>query len=139
MTLFKQIYFYFREFIGYYSPYYFGSNGHWYLMRVLQDRCNVTEKELQNPSTNEDKCKGFKIYPKNYFYAIDWADWLTAFEPINHAITTRFMDTIKDSYIVHFTNPKSQDQKVKINSDSGYELLFKKFCPKVYSTLTEDF
>lgn len=108
-------------------------------MRVLQDRCNVTEKELKDPETNEEKCKGFKIYPKNYFYAIDWTDWLTAFEPVNHAITTRFMETIQDSYIVHFSDPLSKDQKVKLDSKCGYELLFQKFCPKVYSTLTDDF
>lgn len=88
---------------------------------------------------NVERCKGFKIYPKNHFFAIDWSDWLMAFETVNSDIKERFMGMTRDSYMVHFLDPMSRNQKVKLHGGSGYDLLAERYCPKVYSTLKEDF
>lgn len=108
-------------------------------MRVLQDRCNCTERELTDHVSKTERCHGFTIYPRDYFYAIDWNDWLIAFEPINRDIMQRFEDATRNSFAVHFLDPLSRNQKVKLNSGCGYDNIAIEYCPKVHSLLTEDY
>lgn len=86
-----------------------------------------------------DRCRGFNVLPKKHFYVVDSQDWKRAFETVNNEITINFMESIKDSYIVHLFEPLSGKTKVKINSGSGYEKLAKKFCPKTYSLIKDEF
>lgn len=108
-------------------------------MRVLEERCNCTEADFRTLEFTIERCRGFNILPKNYFYANDWQEWKQAFEPVNHEITRNFMTSIKDSYIVHLLEQLSGKTKVKINTGTGYELLARKYCPKVYSLLKDEF
>lgn len=108
-------------------------------MRVLQDRCGCAEKELKNMVANTERCRGFNIYPKPYFYGLNWVNYLTAFEPVNSDIVADFNSVVKDAYIIHFEATLSSDKKVVLNSGCGYERLARQFCPRVYSQIRDDF
>lgn len=131
--------YFFREFIGNYNDYYYNTNGHFYLWRILQQRCNCSEKDLEFIENPIEQCKGFNLYPKNYFYAIDWQEWAMAFEPVNHEMTITFMDLVKKSYMIHMTDSMSKEVKARKNTNCAYERLAKKFCPKVYSLIEDEF
>lgn len=130
---------YYREFIKNYSPNFFAYNGHWNLMHAMKKRCGYTEKDKIHPEETKEKCSGFTIYPKDYFYAANWNNWLFAFEGINIDAINKFHDITRDSYIIHFADPHSAGEHIRFNQFSEYEKLVKEFCPKLYSCIDDDF
>lgn len=106
---------------------------------LLQERCNYTQKEQIFPVDVDGRCHGMRVYPKNYFYGINWDNWFMSFENINSDILRRFYDAIEDAYIVHFSNQFSNEYLVHLHDRSPYDKLAREYCPKLYNSLDGDF
>ncbi|KAL7047420.1 hypothetical protein ACKWTF_002895 [Chironomus riparius] len=106
-----------------------GWNGPLMLSRVLNDLC-------QTSNVNKMKnCNGFHVLDDDVCYPISGQKWNKLFEE-QHAIEV--LQSVEQSYFVHFWNKLSQNEKIACNSGAAYAQLARKFCPKTFS-LCQDY
>lgn len=113
-----------------FNPNVWNQNGPALLTRVLQEEVCRTELEKMTP----EKCRGFKVFPPDEFYAVNWDNW-EYFTNIN--FTETVLKKINKSSVVHLWNhtwrnktiPKSES---KYNTRTAYEVIAENNCPQVY-------
>ncbi|XP_055306647.1 lactosylceramide 4-alpha-galactosyltransferase-like [Sitodiplosis mosellana] len=117
-----------KELIASYNPHAWNHNGGALQTRVLEHQvCNTSLVEM-----TPEKCHGFKVFPKEEFYAINWDDWEQFFNA-NHTETV--LEAIQGSSVIHLWNKLSHSQIIaKSKSKTAYEILAEKNCPKAFET-----
>lgn len=110
-----------------------GHNGPGVITRVMKrDICKVTKTQHMTA----ERCKHFKVYPKEAFYAINW--W-NAHYFFDERYTMKTMNATQKSLVIHVWNNKSKDRRIRVGSQAAYGLYADKFCPKVYSSCGDYF
>jgi len=101
-----------------------GWNGPYMLSRVLQDLCQTSNVNKMH------NCNGFHVLDENICYPISGIEWKKLFTE-QHA--GEVLQSIEQSYFVHFWNKLSQNERIACNSSAAYVQLARKFCPKTFS------
>lgn len=104
-----------------------GQNGPGVITRVAEAICAT-----KNISEMYDcSCAGnFKVLSPKTFYPVPWEDWTRLFEETTEENVEVL---VKDSYVVHMWNNLSKNKKILLEENVTYNLLARKYCPKVYS------
>ncbi|XP_059620048.1 lactosylceramide 4-alpha-galactosyltransferase-like [Phlebotomus argentipes] len=103
-----------------------GNNGPGVITRVLRKVCQ-TDRPL---FMTRDRCRGFKVFPINAFYAIGWKDWRHFF---SEKKTKEVLELVNNkSIVVHFWNKHSSKERIRVGSTSAYGQLADEYCPRVY-------
>lgn len=77
-------------------------------------------------------CWGFKVFPKDTFYAIHWQNWNEFFDP-NPAVVDAALKKTKNSIAVHVWNKLSAKQPIlKSGAKTVYGILAENNCPNVF-------
>lgn len=83
--------------------------------------------------SDKDKCKDLFIFPETYFYPYSYID-----QDLSRLFNSNSVVNIAkliDTYSVHFYGKKSENIKVKINSNSLFEFFARFNCPVVYESV----
>lgn len=99
---------------------------------MLEKICATSNTTLMTA----ERCHGFIVLPPSKCYAIPFRKWETFF---NAEDTKDVLERVKDSVIVHFWNKFSITKRVRVGDGSAYDVLAKKFCPRVYAAAGEYF
>lgn len=110
-----------------------GNNGPGVITRMAQKFCiaeNVSQV-LESPCA-----AGLNIFPPNVFYPVSWKNWTVLVEDA----TEEFVEElVKNSYVVHMWNKLSSETLINVNDNVVYNILAKKYCPKVFEKVKEYF
>lgn len=115
--------FLYREYSNNFKPNLWAWNGPGTLNRVLAKVCGTENVAAMNTTT----CNGFKIYPSEYFSAIQWFEYQIFFR---RNFKDLVLKRINNSYGVHFWNNLSK--YFKTVKDSAIDQLMEKYCPMSY-------
>lgn len=82
-------------------------------------------------------CRGFKVFPANEFYPINYDEWEQIFDV---DFTETVMEAIKNSSVVHLWNNLSHGKVItKSNMKTAYEVIAEKNCPTTFEASGEYF
>jgi hypothetical protein len=147
-------------FMSSYDPFVWGANGPVLFMKTMKSFCQVEnifdslmmskkQSEINELTTTpndaktltptnlysnaekiKDKCKDLFIFPEAYFYPYSYIDQDLSFlfNPNSGIDISKLIST----YSIHFYGKKSENLKVKINSNSLFEFFARFNCPVVY-------
>lgn len=103
------------------------------MTRVLEKQvCQMRLSEI-----TPEMCHGFKIFPKDEFYAINWDEWEQFF---NASHTENVLEKINRSSVVHLWNKLSHSKIItKSNANTAYGILARENCPKAFDASGEYF
>ncbi|XP_023016806.1 lactosylceramide 4-alpha-galactosyltransferase isoform X3 [Leptinotarsa decemlineata] len=102
-----------------------GYNGPGVVTRLLKSICGGAK--LAKDMIKKD-CQGFKVYPRESFYAVPWTKWKMFFDENSTGAVNKLT---KKSYAIHVWNKHSASTKISLTSNVSYILNARKFCPKV--------
>lgn len=103
-------------------------NGPVVLTTVLSEICSTKDRKLWTP----ERCNGFKVYPKETFYAINYGSSPTSnFDP---AKANETLQLLTDKPLIHIYSSRSREKVYKVGTNNAYQILAKKNCPLVYSS-----
>lgn len=122
----------FEEVINHFNGGSWTGNGPTILSEIVKNMCNTTDQRLMTRT----RCKGFKVYPKEECYAIDYARWEKFFDESSRI---EVGEATKNSFAVHFWNYLSGERKLNITSRSSYTDMAREFCPRVFSNCGKSF
>lgn len=122
----------FSDFMNNFNGRDWGNNGPGVITRVLHQIC----KTKSTKHMTREQCGGFKAYPPNEFYAVQWRHWQHFFD---QKYTNATLELTKDSLVIHVWNKKSINEKVKVGSNAAYGIVASRHCPKVYQSCGEYF
>lgn len=103
------------------------------LTRALKQLCGV--KKLSEVSKQEH-CEGFKLYPPDTFYAINYRD---RYLLLDERYLDEAMIRVSDSVGVHTWDSLTRDITLKKYGKSAMVMLAKKFCPLTYEAIADYF
>lgn len=116
-----------RELVSTYKPDHWSYNGGLLLTRVLERKvCHTTLAEM-----TPEKCCGFKVFPKDEFYPINYEMWEHFFN-LQH--TKSILENVTKSSVVHLWNKLSHVKIItKSYTKTAYEILAENNCPKAFN------
>lgn len=109
-----------------------GYNGPGVITRLLKNLCGAKKAK----DMLKKDCKGFKVYPPEVFYPVEWWNWKMYFDS---KYNKKMLNITRNSYVIHVWNKHSVNTKIKINSEVPYSIFAKKYCPKVFAECDEYF
>ncbi|XP_031353901.1 lactosylceramide 4-alpha-galactosyltransferase-like isoform X2 [Photinus pyralis] len=109
-----------------------GYNGPGVITRLLKNLCGVKKAK----DMLKKDCRGFKVYPPEAFYPVEWWNWKMYFDS---KYNEKMLNITRNSYVIHVWNKHSVNTKIKINSEVPYSIFAKKYCPKVFAECEEYF
>lgn len=125
---FSSISTYFRYVAKHFNATFYTGNGPEVLTKVLIDICSTKDNHLWTP----ERCNGFKVYPKEIFYAINYGSSLSSnFDP---AKANETLQIISDKPLIHIYSIQSREKQYKVGTNNAYQILAKKNCPLVYGS-----
>lgn len=108
-------------------------NGPQLLTRVLKNSVCHTSFEEMTP----EKCRGFKVFPPEEFYAINYDEW---HHFINVSFTDSVMKATENSSVIHLWNHFWRNKIIKKSkSKTPYEAIAEKNCPKIFTASGDHF
>lgn len=105
----------------------FTNNGPLALTKALENICRTTDRNLMT----SERCEGFRLYARDLFYAVAWKDFDWFFNP---EMTDHTLALVNNSSVIHVWNDVSKNRTVKIGDKAAYEVIARKYCPKVYNS-----
>lgn len=113
-----------------YNPENWSANGPQALTKAANKHCST---RIVNKMTR-DVCNGFMIYPKSYFFGIDWWFYKEAFLEDDKKVRKILRIAMNNNtHLLHFNNNLSHGLVIFADKMTGYGLVADMFCPKVYS------
>lgn len=106
----------------------FGSNGHRFLLRVLQEVCGTKNVTLM--IEDPKRCNGFRVFNMSAFYEVPLKQSELF---INPKRANEMLTRIKHSRLIHIWNRLSAKWPLKIDSKAAFMQLAVKHCPKVFA------
>jgi hypothetical protein len=129
----RLIEYFIKDQIDNYNSTLWGFNGPLVFSRVLTRMCQTNETLKMVEKFN---CDGFHILPRETCYPIWPAHHARIF---NESFTAELMDGVKHAITVHMWNGLTKKQIANIHVNSTYTVLAKKFCPRVFATVDDNF
>lgn len=77
----------------------------------------------------KSRCRGFTVFPPSAFYPIPYPTWKQYFVMDNKNET---MKKISEAKAIHVWNKFSSSESVKVGSEVPYDIVARKYCPKIY-------
>ncbi|KAH8294639.1 hypothetical protein KR018_000710 [Drosophila ironensis] len=109
-----------------------GSNGPGVITRIAKKHCNTTS--IQSMIHKPSRCKGFKVFDQQAFYAVPWRQWKDFFESKK---LNKTMKATAKSYVIHIWNKFSKYQKLKTRENNAYVRYAKINCPRTFAATGE--
>lgn len=83
---------------------------------------------------NAKRCKGFKVFPVETFYAVSYSERNFLMDPKYEQLA---MEMVQNSVGVHAWNKVTANQRLKKTSNAALVQLAKKFCPLTFESIEE--
>lgn len=117
-----------RELVKNFRPKEWDYNGPKLLTRILEKQvCNTNL-----PNMTPEKCRGFRVFPPNEFYAVNWDTWYQLFDV---RYTNRVLRATKNSSAVHlWTHAWRNAIIMKSIPKTAHEIIAEKNCPKAFQS-----
>lgn len=87
-----------------------------------------------------EKCDGFNVFHKSYFFGIEWWFHKDAFAT-DLTKVKKILEIMmrENSTLFHFNNNLSHDILIRVTEQTGYGTLASMFCPRVFHSCGEYF
>lgn len=118
-----------RKVLEIYNGKYFQAVGPNILTIVFSEICSSRNRTLWT----EEQCSGFKIYPKEYFYTVQYRNITEFFETKDREKTLK---QIENAPLIHTSNDVTKKKWYKVGEPNAYQTIAKEKCPGVYKNST---
>lgn len=117
-----------REFTEQFNGKQWAWNGPYAITRLIQRICNTKNTSQMTL----EHCVAVKVYPPKFCYPIPYQSWRKYFE---NSFANETLKLVENSTAIHVWNHMFDINKAKVEPNSAYSILAKRFCPRIFEAL----